>query len=533
MLLAVCPCARAQDARVDVPFEFERETVFGQGIFVLGSLPELGAWDVRRAVKLESSAFPKWRVRVSLPAGRSYSYMYVLRDDGPGRLGDPSNAVYLTGLLTGQSPAPQAAKPQATNSVVFESDAVTPTLYMRGRGTGYPYRAFPMADIGNGRTPGEVVWAALNIPMTGEGIDFYIVDELGMSFPATGTISTPLHEVYIRDGELFGEIPPPTDSPQRLLPARTYVSDVLGESRTVRILLPRNYDTQPTKRYPVVYMHDGQNLFGDGRKWMVDEATRLQTTTGQMREVIVVAIDHAGYTSRFINYVPNGDSSNSGPGDADAYTAFIRDELKPQIDAEFRTIPDAATTGTIGSSLGAICAMYQGWAYPDTFRRVGAFSGAWPFSANFNQTLDDPTTDPGALRVYIDSGDAGQSNDNYAITSGVRDILLARDDSVGTFAIERNLRYVVGFGDEHDEYAWARRLPGALAYLYPANEGAEGLDKLNIVVRGDLNADDTVDAEDLYAFDTAPPTDIDNDGVAGTDADRAFLITLLRSGELD
>ncbi len=533
LLLVVCAEALAQSPRVDVLFQREQLTQPGMSLFVLGSLPELGAWDVRYAVKLEQSDYPSWKVRVSLPANRDYAYIYVLRDDGAGQLGNWNNADYVTSVLNDRTPPASPARSASNKLVVIEGTLENPTLFYRDRGTFNPYLTVPLEDVGNGSEPGSVRWAATGLGLEDEGMDFYALDSTGLRVPSTGFFSTALDEAYVKDDELFSYVPPETTTPQLLLANRSYASAILGESRTVRILLPRNYGQVPGMRYPVLYMHDGQGLFGTGRKWMVEQAASEQTRSGKMREIIVVGIDNSGFDNRFRDYVPNGDTSSYGDGDADSYSAFIRDELKPQIDAEFLTIDKAGTTGTMGSSLGGVCSLYQGWAWGDTFRRVGALSGAWPFSVNFNQTLDDAAPSFSGLRVYLDSGDAGPGLDNFGITTGVRDTLLARDEAIQTFSIEGNLRYRVGFGDEHDEYAWARRLPGALAFLYPVNEDASGLKTLEFVVRGDANTDGTLNPEDLYTFDSEPSGDFDNDGLDGTDADRAFLLDLLRSHELD
>ena len=545
--------AFAQEQRVDVEFAFEYNANFGEAVYVLGSTQELGAWDMRKAIKLEGRDSPNWQVRVSLPVGQTYEYLFIKRETAPGLLGNPQNGMVLSSIFSsvvedqtqegsppvGQVPVggdetnkrdgnkAQGPVADLSTGVVFESDMVEPVLHYRPAVTALPFQSVPMTDIGNGRTPGEYRWAALGLEDVPNGYDFFIRDQFGNSYPEAGFLTSEIRALYIRDGEFFNEIPPYEESEPRLLSTRTYYSEILGESRGVRILLPRNYGMIPGKRYPVVYMHDGQGLFGGGGSWQVEQAVTEQVELGNMREVIVVGIDNTGHNNRFRDYVPNGDGSVMVAGDADAYTAFIREELKPQIDAEFMTIDDPSTTASIGSSLGAVCAMYQGVAHGDVFRRVGAFSGAWPFSAGFNQTLDDDDAPMQGLRVYIDSGDAGPSSDNFFIVSGIRDVLLDRDQEGTTFSIERNLRYVVGYGDQHNQHAWARRLPGALAFLYPPNEDALGFTGLIVQLRGDVNSDGSVDADDLIDFEAYPPMDIDNDGLAGTESDYHLLEDLV------
>ncbi|MEM1422433.1 MAG: alpha/beta hydrolase-fold protein [Planctomycetota bacterium] len=604
LMSAVLACqVSAQSGRTDVAFDYQYQTNFGESIFVIGSAPELGGWDVRRALKLEGRDNPNWELRVAMPAGREFQYMYVLRQDAPGLLGNANNVVYLSSVMTmtpeaevsrtpgetmrqgdasrgetasrgndkakgkkkgknkdkkkknkqkkakknrgkGKKKSAQsrstfgpdrlaqdlAVAEQRSSGVVFESDFVDPVLHYRPLGSMGVYRKMPMTDIGNGLTPGDVKWAAIGLEGAPQGFEFFIDGAMGGFYPDNGVAKTELSEIYIRDGEVFNAVPPMDEEPPRLLPRRVYFSSILGESRGVRILLPRNYGLDPEMRYPVVYMHDGQALFGGNGSWRVQQNVTEQTELGNMREVIIVGIDNSGYDNRFRDYLPDGDGSTFIDGEGSKYAAFIREELKPIIDDEFLTIDDPAVTGTMGSSLGAVCAMYQGFEHGDVFKRVGAFSGAWPFSANFNQRLDDEDADVEGLRVYIDSGDAGPSSDNYFITSGVRDILLDRTEGA-KFAIERNLRYRVGFGDSHEQRAWARRLPEALTFLYPATEDARGFEGLEVQLRGDVNSDGSVDAEDLQQFNRMPPMDIDNDGFAGTMGDYNYLMALVRTEE--
>lgn len=526
-----CTAANAQEARVDYSFEWNQTTSFGQSVFVLGSLPELGEWDVTRAVKLERSQYPLWRVPVSLPTDRVFDYLYIIRNDGPGQLGDASNYTISSGFLTGSTEieSTRAAQPK---TLVVESAQSQPTLYVRPFGFTSAFTAIPMQDTGNGRTPGDVRWAALGFSISRADIEFYTEDESGLRVPPTGQLRTTLNEAYVRDGEIFSYVPSAISAPWVRLPNRSYVSTVLGESRTVRILLPRDYGTDPTRRYPVVYMHDGQGLFGCCNTWRVDDTVPELIASGMMREVIVVGIDNSGFENRFRDYLPNGETSIYGAGMGDDYVAFIRDELKPQLDAEFLTLAGPETTGTIGSSLGAIAAISQAWLHGDVFRRAGALSGSWPFSQNFNQTLDDAGADLDGLRLYIDSGDAGPGTDNFTITATVRDTLLARDDAIGGFSVEGNLRYLVGYGDEHNEAAWASRLDDCLRFLYPVTEDPEGLAALEYEVRGDADGDGLITQEDVYTFFVGGPFDFDNDGVDGTAGDAAYLQNEVRDNEL-
>ncbi|GAB4032432.1 alpha/beta hydrolase [Spirosoma gilvum] len=149
----------------------------------------------------------------------------------------------------------------------------------------------------------------------------------------------------------------------------------LARHRRIWVYLPPTYEQNPEQRYPVLYMHDAQNLF-DGTEtgsenWHVDHAlNRLYANTGWA--CIVVGIEH-GETFRLAEYsvVPNPEY---GGGEGGAYLSFLTGTLKPLVDATFRTLPDAANTAMIGSSMGGLISVYAALNYGDVFGKVAAFS---------------------------------------------------------------------------------------------------------------------------------------------------------------
>lgn len=177
-----------------------------------------------------------------------------------------------------------------------------------------------------------------------------------------------------------------------LLDSAFYIPQ-LDRHRKVWIYLPEDYATSG-KRYPVLYMHDGQHLFDEatsqGRmgpiEWGVDET--LDAATGKC---IVVAINHqADYADRVPEFLlrPNSEYPTvEGP----QYLAFITETLKPYIDTHYRTYPDKAHTGLAGSSLGGLITLYGGLAHPDVFGAVGVFSPSiWMDADNVKNELTSP-----------------------------------------------------------------------------------------------------------------------------------------------
>ncbi|MDP4599652.1 MAG: alpha/beta hydrolase-fold protein [Polaribacter sp.] len=154
----------------------------------------------------------------------------------------------------------------------------------------------------------------------------------------------------------------------------------LGFSRKIWVYLPPNYENS-SKKFPVIYMHDAQNLFDNATsyagEWGIDETlNNLFKKTG--KEFIVVGIENSG-DQRIDEYTPFKNEKYGG-GKGDFYIDFLVKELKPYIDTNFRTKPDAKNTAIIGSSLGGLISFYGGLKYPKVFGKIGAFSTSFWFS---------------------------------------------------------------------------------------------------------------------------------------------------------
>lgn len=160
----------------------------------------------------------------------------------------------------------------------------------------------------------------------------------------------------------------------------------LQRTRRVWIYLPKGYQASK-KTYPVLYMHDGQNLFSEHTaaygEWGVDEA--LDSLTSRTRkEVIIVAVDH-GEKTRINEYTPY-DHPEFGKGEGKQYVEFLVNTLKPFIDKNYRTMRDPANTFVAGSSMGGLISMYAITKYPNVFGAAGVFSPAfWVAPAIFDE----------------------------------------------------------------------------------------------------------------------------------------------------
>jgi len=240
-----------------------------------------------------------------------------------------------------------------------------------------------------------------------------------------------------------------------------FLSPQLGNRRDILVYLPPSYETGD-RPYPVLYMQDGQNLFDPGRAfvpgqdWGLDEAAEVLIGEGAVAPLILVGIDHGG-PARMDEYTPVRDTRHSGGGRAEDYARFLIEELKPVIDAQFRTTPEAENTGAGGSSLGGLISLYLALKHPEVFGRAAVMSPSvwWAGRAILN---DVDAYDGPASRMWADiGGREGAEALNDART--LRDKIAAKNWPDFEFYEDRR-------GD-HSERAWARRARQVLEFLFP------------------------------------------------------------------
>lgn len=235
-------------------------------------------------------------------------------------------------------------------------------------------------------------------------------------------------------------------------------SPQLSNHRDVTVYLPPTYNAYLNKRYPVVYMHDGQNLFDRatgfaGQEWEVDE-TMERLSAHDHLEAIIVGVWHMGQ-QRLDEYSPFYDTHHNMGGRGDEYLAFVANTLKPIIDRDFRTLGDRTHTGLMGSSMGGLISLYGYFKYAHVFGFAGVMSPAFWFA---NQAIYRYVQSVAYLpgRIYLDHG--SRENSPWRMYS----LLVEKG-----FRPDLEVKYVREEGAEHTESAWARRLPDALRFLIP------------------------------------------------------------------
>lgn len=241
-----------------------------------------------------------------------------------------------------------------------------------------------------------------------------------------------------------------------------FTSTKLPSTRGLWVYLPPSYAENTTARFPVVYMHDGQNLFDPqqafgGAEWKVDEAMDAGAEDGTIREAIVVGVENDA--DRIAEYTPVADPSYGG-GKGDAYLDMLSTEVKPLVDGALRTLPDRQHTAIMGSSLGGLISAWAGIGRNDVFGLVGILSPSTWWNGTWLLLQVATTKAPRPLRVYLDSGNAGPSSDDVENTA----LLAGKYRALG-YAEGSTFHYVVQNGAQHNETFWAQRAPGALAFL--------------------------------------------------------------------
>jgi predicted alpha/beta superfamily hydrolase len=250
-------------------------------------------------------------------------------------------------------------------------------------------------------------------------------------------------------------------------------SRYLAGKRDVLVYLPPGYDAKQKERYPVLYLHDGQNLFDGatsfikGAEWRVDETAQALISSRAIRPLIIVGIYNVG-ADRIDEYTPSVDARHKKGGKAELYGRMIVEELKPFIDSEYRTLRGAKNTGLGGSSLGGLVSLYLALKHPKTFGRVAVVSPAvWWDNLMILRAVGAVKKKPG-LRIWLDMG-TREGRDKAEMDEGTNNARKLRDALVAKGWKENSdLKYFEAEGAEHNERAWAARVEPMLKFLYPA-----------------------------------------------------------------
>jgi predicted alpha/beta superfamily hydrolase len=255
----------------------------------------------------------------------------------------------------------------------------------------------------------------------------------------------------------------------RLHKHEQFGSKLLSNQRDLIVYLPSEYLENERRRFPVFYLHDGQNLFDGttsyirGMDWHVDDTADALIEAKLVEPVIIVGIYNTG-EHRLQEYTPTPDAKLGG-GQANLYGRMLVEEVRPFINSHYRTLQDPMHTGTGGSSLGGLVSLYLGFTYPHVFGKVAALSpSVWWNQKAILRLVAEGTPKP-RLKIWLDIG-TRESATAVADTEDLRDVLLEKGWALGS-----DLHFTEARGEPHNEAAWAKRVGPMLEYLFPA--GAE------------------------------------------------------------
>ncbi|PLS17490.1 esterase [Bacillus sp. M6-12] len=248
-----------------------------------------------------------------------------------------------------------------------------------------------------------------------------------------------------------------------------------NQDRTIRVYTPQNY-REAEKRYPVLYMHDGQNVFRDESAVGGGVSLGLENFLDETKlEIIVVGIDlNTAGQERVNEYCPwkNGEYSTKLGGDrtlggrGEAYLNFITDELKPFIDKQYRTLPDQ--TSMAGISLGGLITSFAACKYPEIFAKVAVFSSAFWRNQEDIENLIRRSDLSSIERFYLDCGTVEAREDTY-----INNEFLSSNKAVYELLKERiiNTRFDIIEDAEHHYNFFRQRVPEVFKFLYPELTG--------------------------------------------------------------
>lgn len=360
-------------------------------------------------------------------------------------------------------------------------------------------QVIPLVWSGGGRHSDESLWTTdlSGLLPAGEWQFRVALGDGRLLHPAYASLfTTALHSVWMQDGQLFSYRPAPATSAPRVLKVEDF-SGSLG-TRPLYVYLPRGYEEHSQRRYPVLYMHDGQNCFDAfvddsyAGAWQADLAATLLIRQGLMRECIIVGVSN-GQERRILEYLPpyarhlppprhpmaavdHGDEPPAlqrplrpVAGQARSTLAYYRDEVAPFVTQRYRVLSGRENTATCGSSLGGLFSIYIAWEHPDFARHHAALSTSFWATRNLAGKLETiERMRRGArrdVRLWLDSGtlsSPGRGDDGQRETAAARCALLEAGYVEGS-----DFQVYVAEGATHSEASWAARLPLVMQFLFP------------------------------------------------------------------
>lgn len=252
----------------------------------------------------------------------------------------------------------------------------------------------------------------------------------------------------------------------RLRLHKQFHSGYLPDDRDIMVYLPPEYIDNPARHFPVLYMHDGQNLFDPrtsfvpGRTWQVRETADTMILVEDVEPLIIVGIHNTG-ERRLAEYTHARDWKMGG-GEANSYGNLLTRELIPFIDAEYRTLSGPEHTAMGGSSLGGLVTLYLGLKHADTFGKLAVMSPSVWWNHKSILSFVNEYEGPPWPRIWLDVGDAEGAKALADVNQLYKHLIANGWENGNTIHCE------LVAGGTHDETAWAQRMGPMLRFLFPS-----------------------------------------------------------------
>lgn len=268
-------------------------------------------------------------------------------------------------------------------------------------------------------------------------------------------------------------VPPPAElSHPRVHQHAGFTSRFLPGERAIGVYLPPGYEENPGRRYPLLILQDGQNLFDPatsfmrGKTWRVAESADEAVAAGEVEPLVIAGVAHAG-ERRIAEYTPTRDMKLGG-GEAGQYALMVIREVLPFLHARYRLRAGSGDTGLGGSSLGGLVSLWMGLRHADTFGKLAVLSPSvwWNHRSILAWVSEVAPELPQRPRIWLDAGDREGRR-----TLADAEMLHARLRKQG-WRDEVDLHFEAIAGGTHDEASWATRVRPMLRFLFPAEQAA-------------------------------------------------------------
>ncbi len=392
--------------------------------------------------------------------------------------------LFLSGEIAARGAPPPLAGPEETTDevrVMFRvavPDGTDPPLYLAGnlRALG----RWRPNGVALERTSDDGIWTATVALPRGEALEYKVTRGSWESVEvnAHGENIANRRLELSDDTEVTIEVadwaepeppPPPVELRGRIETHAKVESRFVETARPIHVYLPPKYNENSTRRYRVLYLQDGQNVFaalGHRRaSWRADVIVESLIAKGRIDPIIIVAVGNTN--RRMAEYTPSRSEKLNAGGDGERYARFLAEELKPFIDRTYRTRPESEYNAIAGSSLGGLVSLYTVWKHPTAFSQCAALSPSlWWNDAHLLAAFENDHAWMRRVRFWVDMGTA-EGPSTEAVNPNVKQLRrLASIFDAAALVPGRDYYYFEIQDGKHHETAWSQRFDKVVLFLF-------------------------------------------------------------------